>query len=116
MSMFRNLFEAFRRLEGQPVKIVMHDCKVFVGLVLTACEFSVRILNRCGDIVLIEYSHIDAVEEPQMKLCCCRMFCEEFKEKCWCEKEERCEEDCDCECDEECEGEKCRHHRHGRRY
>jgi len=111
MSHFRNLFEEFRRLEGQPVKILMNDHNIFIGLVLTACEFSVRLLNRCGDIVLIEYAHIDAVEEPQMKLCCHRMFCEEFKGNCWCGDKDEC---CDDECEGDFDGEKCR--RRGGRY
>ena len=70
MTCFGNLYHEFRHLEGQPVKIMMNDHNTFYGLVLTACECSCRIMNRCGDIMLIEYAHIDAVEEPQMRLLC----------------------------------------------
>ena len=105
MMCFRNLYEEFRRLEGQPVKIIMNDRHTFFGLVLTACECSCRILDRCGDIMLVEYCHIDSVVEPQMRLHC---HCK----PCGCKRDD--EEfmiNADF-CDDECEGERDHEHRY----
>lgn len=74
--MNKNLCEIFRHYEGQPVEIFTDDGRVHCGIDVNAYEGAVRLIDKCGRLVLIEYSHIDSVVEPQMKLReCCRRRC-----------------------------------------
>jgi len=66
--MYRDLQERLRTLEGQPVRIFTDDGRSLAGIVLAAGEQSVRLIARCGDIVLVENAHIASVQEPQMRL------------------------------------------------
>jgi len=103
MSMFENLKEEFRRLEGHPVRVIMTDRHSFCGIVLTVCDFSCRLLDRCGDILLVEYSHIVAVEEPRMHLPC------HSGRNCW--EDFDCNCHCNCHCHEDhCHEEECEDH------
>lgn len=70
--MSKCLYEEFKCFEGQPVKIYTDDGRIHKGIDINALENAVRIIDKCGRLVLIEYCHIDAVEEPQMSLhkCC----------------------------------------------
>ena len=64
----RNLFEEFKHFEGQPVKIFTDDGKTHTGIDINACEDAVRIIDDRGRMILVQYKHIDAVVEPQMRL------------------------------------------------
>lgn len=76
MMKCNTLFDEFRKFEGQPVKIFTDDGKVHCGIDMEAFETAVRILDDCGRTLFIEFSHIDAVVEPQMRLRrCCRDEC-----------------------------------------
>lgn len=85
--MSKNLCEEFRHFEGQPVEIFTDDERMHCGIVVNAYEGAVRIIDACGRPTFLEYSHIDAVVEPQMRVRCCR------KRHC-----------CDRDNDRECEG------------
>lgn len=69
--MFEHLIKEFLRLKGQPVRIFTDDGRVHRGIVLSVVDSAVRILQENGCVTLIEFAHIDAVEEPQMELCRC---------------------------------------------
>ena len=69
-----HLFKEFKCFEGQPVKIFTDDGKTHTGIDINALEDAVRIIDNNGRLVLIEYRHIDAVVEPQMRL---NRFCNE---------------------------------------
>lgn len=72
-----NLYQEFKKFEGQPVKILTSDGKSHCGIDLMAYDDSVRIINKCNKTILIPYDHIDAVIEPQMELeRCCRDHCD----------------------------------------
>lgn len=72
-----SLFEEFKKFEGQPVEIFTDDGKMYCGIDLAAFADYVRILDDCGRTIFIDYTHIDAVVEPQMKLRrCCRDQCD----------------------------------------
>ena len=66
--MHKDLFEEFRRFEGQPVRIFTDDSRIIEGIVFCAGENTVRVLRENGDVVLVEFCHIDSVEEPMMRL------------------------------------------------
>ena len=66
--MHKDLFEEFRRFEGQPVRIFTDDSRIIEGIVFCAGENTVRVLRENGDVSLIEFCHIDSVEEPMMRL------------------------------------------------
>lgn len=104
----RRLCEEFKHFKGQPVEIVSHG-QPYIGMVMDNDDSAVCILDECGRCVWIEFVHIDAVIEPQMRLLRgiihvpkiqCRMVECQCKDKCGCEdrdddpKEERdiCEE------------------------
>lgn len=93
------LFEEFKRFEGQPVVIFTDDERKHRGIVLKAFENSVRIIERCEKILLIEYCHIDAVEEPQMELRHCRRRRDEDDFDDFDERNDDCDCGCDCGCD-----------------
>lgn len=98
-EMYKDLCEEFRRLEGQPVKIFGDDEKSYCGIVLYATEYAVRILSKCGDVFMVEYPHIAAVEEPQMRLRCCRPCdrkCRDYDDDNYYNGEDN-GEDCDCD-------------------
>ena len=90
----QNLYEEFSHFMGQPVKICTDDGRCFAGIVIDAYDHSVRVIDECGCLILIEYCHITAVMEPQMKLCNCRKAdgCETRKKKekahCGCDHED----------------------------
>lgn len=93
--MLKSLYEEFRRLEGQPVKIYTDDGKTHTGRVLNVYEDGVRIIDDCGRLILIEFRRIDSVVEPQMDLeRCCREHEHEHEHECE-EEEEDFEEDFD---------------------
>lgn len=99
MMKCQTLYEEFKMFEGQPVKVYTDDEKVHCGIDMEAYETAVRILDDCNRPIFIEYSHIDAVVEPQMRLrrCChdhCR--CEEDKEF---DEHEECEHGHERDCD-----------------
>lgn len=72
-----NLYQEFKKYEGQPVKIYTDDGKVHCGIELVAYDDAVKILDKCGRTIFIDYSHVDAVVEPMMRLDrCCRDHCE----------------------------------------
>lgn len=76
MMKCNTLFDEFRKFEGQPVKVFTDDEKVHCGIDMEAFETAVRILDDCGRTLFIDYSHIDTVVEPQMRLRrCCRDEC-----------------------------------------
>ena len=66
--MHKDLFEEFRRFEGQPVRIFTDDSRIIEGIVFCAGENTVRVLRENGDVVLVEFCHIGTVEEPMMRL------------------------------------------------
>ena len=78
----RCLYEEFRRYRGQEVEIFTRDGRKFRGVDVENDDECVRIVDRCGRVILIEFCHIDAVVEPQMKVRCCREKdeCEESRE------------------------------------
>lgn len=75
----RALYEEFKRFIGQPVRIFTDDGRSHKGVVAAAYETHVRIIDKCENVFFIEYSHIDAVQQPHMKLgpCHCENDCEE---------------------------------------
>lgn len=66
--MLKHLSEEFACFIGQPVRIFTTDARVHAGIVLDVFTSNVRIINDCGKLILIEFAHITAVEEPQMRL------------------------------------------------
>ncbi|MCL2811512.1 MAG: hypothetical protein FWD25_06435 [Clostridia bacterium] len=66
--MYRDLYDLFCCLEGQPVRIFTNDGRAIEGIVLAASEESVRLIARHGAIVLVDNRHITSVEEPQMRM------------------------------------------------
>lgn len=74
-----DLCREFKYYEGQPVRIFTDDGRRHSGVVMEAFENSVRIIDKCGDTFLVEYRHIDAVQEPRMELgpCRCGKDCED---------------------------------------
>ena len=66
--MHKELFEEFRRFEGQPVRIFTDDSRTIQGIVFCAGENCCRVLKENGDVCLVDFCHIDAVEEPMMRL------------------------------------------------
>lgn len=109
--MHKDLFEEFRRLEGQPCRIFTDDERIVSGIVLCSGDNSVRILKKCGDVFMVQFCHIDTVEEPMMSL-----HCRCHRRNGRCEVEGECEDfeefaefDEECGCNECCEH---RHHRH----
>ena len=66
--MYRDLYDLFSSLEGQPVRIFTDDGRAIEGIVLAASEQSVRLIARHGAIVLVDNGHIASVEEPQMRM------------------------------------------------
>lgn len=71
-----SLFEEFKRYEGQPVKIYTDDGRVHCGIDVHAFGDYVRLLDECSRTLFIDYEHIDAVVEPQMRLHkCCHDHC-----------------------------------------
>lgn len=107
----KNLFHEFKRFEGQPIKIFTDDGRVQTGIDLDAFEDCVRIIDSCGRLKLIEFCHIDSVEEPQMRLHRCRCdskdFGGEFDEE-FDEDFEEDEDECECGCNR-CM--RCKNHR-----
>ena len=103
MMKCESLCHEFKKYEGQPVKVYTDDGRTHTGISLACYDDAVRILDRCGRIIFIEFCHIDAVVEPMMKLhrCCRESCCEEFEDD-ECREERRCREkdrDDDCGCD-----------------
>lgn len=66
--MNKELFEEFKHLQGQPVRIFTDDSRVIQGIVFCANECATRVLLENGDVALVDYDHIDTVEEPMMRL------------------------------------------------
>ena len=66
--MYCDLHERLRTLEGQPVRIFTDDGRSVAGIVLAAGEQGVRLIARCGAIVLVDNAHIASVQEPQRRL------------------------------------------------
>ena len=90
----RKCLERLRCLEGQPARFFTDDGRKHVGIVLEVFEDFVRIIDTCGRLFIIEACHIDAIEEPQMRLhCCCGKF--SVSEGCG----NKCDEDEDCDRD-----------------
>jgi len=98
----KSLFSEFKHFMGQPVRIFTDDGRCITARVLNTFEDAVRVIDCCGCTMLIEFCHIDRVEEPQMSLCQCNR-------KHRGRKHEKCEDECDeCEeCEEECGCNKC---------
>ena len=78
----RCLFEEFKRYRGQEIEIFTVDGRKFRGIDVENDDECVRIVDKCGRVVLLEFRHIEAVAEPQMKVRCCneKDECEESKE------------------------------------
>ena len=76
-----DLCREFKYYEGQPVRIYTSDGRLHSGVVMEAFQSSVRIIDKCGDTFLIQYRHVDAVQEPHMKLGPCRCEHDECKEE-----------------------------------
>lgn len=70
--MRKHLHEEFKHLEGQPVRIFTDDRRVHRGIVVESLESCVIIIDRCSRVNHVEFCHIAAIEEPQMKLRRCR--------------------------------------------
>ena len=66
--MLQHLKEEFSKFIGQPMKIFMVDGRTHTGIILEVFANNVRIINDCGKLMLIEFAHITAVEEPQLCL------------------------------------------------
>ena len=77
----RYLFEEFRRYIGQPVRIYSTDGRLHQGMVAAAYDEYVRIIDRCERVFLVDYWHIDSVEQPHMKLGPCECEHDECKEE-----------------------------------
>ena len=93
--MHKGLFEEFRRFEGQPVIVETTDCRKHHGIVLDCCEDAVRIIDECCRLEFIDFCHISAVIEPQMRLHKCKH--KHHEEEHHHEHGCGCDEDC-CEC------------------
>lgn len=66
--MYTDLIAKFSALEEQPVRVFTDDGRAVAGIVLAVGEQGVRLIERRGDIVWIEYAHVASVQEPQMRL------------------------------------------------
>ena len=66
--MLQHLSKEFARFIGQPVRIFMVDGRAHTGIVLDVFASNLRIINDCGRLMRIEFAHITAVEEPQLRL------------------------------------------------
>lgn len=77
-----HICENLKHLLGQPVRIYTDDERVVTGMVVGVNAYCVRILARNQAIFQIDADHIDAIEEPQMRLrrreyCACERECED---------------------------------------
>ena len=101
-----SLYHEFKKYEGQPVKVYTCDGRTHTGICLACYDDAVRLLDRCGRIVFLDFAHIDAVVEPMMKLhrCCPESCCDEHEDEC-CDEEHRHHDKCRNERDEDgCDG------------
>ena len=84
--MHNSLFGEFKRFEGQPIIIETTDHREHHGIVLGSFEDGVRIIDECCRLEFIDYCHISAVIEPQMRLHKCeRRECHEEHLHCDCD-------------------------------
>lgn len=60
--------DLFKRFKGQPVEILTDDGVRYCGIDLDCDDESVEIIDQCGRIIFIPYTHLTAVVEPKMKL------------------------------------------------
>ena len=98
------LCEIFKQFRGQPVEIIVEGFKV-VGIVCHSDQFGVTLIDHCSRLVHFELCQIQAVVEPQMRLCkICDNDCHELGiDLCDCDdfdhrrRHRRHRDDCECE-------------------
>lgn len=99
-----NLKELFLRYKGQPIEVITESGMKYCGILVSAQDGGIDIVDGKGRTVHIENEKIEAIIEPRMRL---KRLCED--NDCCCEDDDENERDYneeDCE-EEDCEEEDC---------
>jgi len=84
-----NLKELFNRYKGQPIEVITESGMKYCGILVSAEDDGIDIIDGKSRTVHIEIRKIEAIIEPRMKL---RRLCED--NDCCCEEEEHEKDDC----------------------
>ena len=75
------LEEILKRYKGQPIQVITESGMKYCGILVSACDDGIDIIDAKNRIVHIELRKVEAIIEPKMKL---RRLCEE--NDCCCEE------------------------------
>ena len=84
------LDELLRRYKGQPIEVITESGMKYCGILVSAEDGGIDIIDAKSRVVHIELRKIEAVIEPKMKL---KRLCEE--DDCCCEEEDHKKRCCD---------------------
>ena len=85
-----NLKELFERYKGQPIQVITESGMKYCGILVSAQDGGVDIIDGRGRTVHIENEKIEAIIEPRMKL---KRLCED--NDCCCDQDDDDNNDCD---------------------